>query len=316
MPKIRFLFIVALSVLAYFPRPSYGQADWEEVRSMLTARSEMPAAVLDGKIYVPGGFGGLDSFEVYDAAADTWETLAPMPAGRDHLMATAYEGKIYVFGGFVCWQPQSTTFVYDPATHEWTALADMPENRAAGVAVVVDDFIYIVGGVSDDESVAPALLRYDPAQDEWTTLTPTSVIRDHLASVVLEGQIWAIGGRSTGVEYDSVEIYDPETETWETGPSLNIARAGFNATVMDGKIYAAGGEVFAVCPNDECPQTLDTVEVYDPETDTWEIITQMPVPLHGVPIASVDYALYVLGGSKEAGAILNDGRVFVYRPLQ
>lgn len=310
--KLALLLVLALSSVAYAQEDT---ENWQELATMPTARSEMPATFLDGKIYVAGGFGGFTTFEAYAVETDTWAELAPMPEGRHHLMSTAYDGKIYVFGGFLeNWQPTATAFVYDPTTDEWTALAELPENRAAGAAIVLDESIYIVAGVSDDESVSPPLLRYDPAEDTWESLAPTAFLRDHVAAAVLDGKIWAIGGRDTGIEYASVEIYDPETETWEDGPSLNVARAGFNATVLDGKIYVAGGEVFAVCPDDSCPQTLDTVEVFDPETETWEIVTQLPVPLHGVPLVSAEDSIVVLGGSKEAGAILNDGRVFVYHP--
>jgi N-acetylneuraminic acid mutarotase len=70
---------------------------------MLIARSEMPAAVLDGKIYIVGGFVDVlkygsqltNSLEVYDPAADTWTELAPMPVGRDHHTLAAYDGKLY-----------------------------------------------------------------------------------------------------------------------------------------------------------------------------------------------------------------------------
>lgn len=66
---------------------------------MPTARSEMRAAVVDGIFYVPGGFGGLTSFEAYDPADDSWVELAPMPEPAHHMMVIAYHGKVYVFGG-------------------------------------------------------------------------------------------------------------------------------------------------------------------------------------------------------------------------
>jgi hypothetical protein len=54
---------------------------WSEGAPMPTARSEMPAALLDGLIYVPGGFGGEQALEAYDPAADRWHILAPCPKG-------------------------------------------------------------------------------------------------------------------------------------------------------------------------------------------------------------------------------------------
>ena len=72
---------------------------WQSGAAMPTARSEMRVAVVDGIFYVPGGFGGLTSFEAYDPASDSWTELAPMPEPAHHMMVTGHDGKVYVFGG-------------------------------------------------------------------------------------------------------------------------------------------------------------------------------------------------------------------------
>ncbi|HET7090058.1 MAG TPA: hypothetical protein VFL17_15585, partial [Anaerolineae bacterium] len=86
--------------LALTPTPVSAQAAWTMGKPMIPPyRSEMPAVVLDGMIYVPGGFGGESRLERYDPIADEWEALADMPDGRHHLMAAAHDGYLYVFGG-------------------------------------------------------------------------------------------------------------------------------------------------------------------------------------------------------------------------
>src|SRR5688500_388536 len=56
------------------PSPA-AQPGWSERTGMPTPRSEMPAVLLAGKIYVPGGLGdgpaAGESLEVYDPAADS-----------------------------------------------------------------------------------------------------------------------------------------------------------------------------------------------------------------------------------------------------
>jgi hypothetical protein len=141
---------------------------WEQGASMPSARSEMPAVALDGRIYVPGGFGGETTLEAYDPAANTWQVLADMPARRHHLMAAGHNGRLYVFGGAQGpgWGPTSTTWAYDPEIDTWTDLAPMPEARLAGAAVALGNHLYVVGGTGGTQS----LLRYDPASDAWSTL--------------------------------------------------------------------------------------------------------------------------------------------------
>jgi len=97
---ILFLGMALISAQTQGPDPTYlpavhsQGADWESLASMPTPRSETPAAVMDGIIYVPGGFGGESSFEGYRPAESRWYVLPPLPAGRDHLMAAAYSGRV------------------------------------------------------------------------------------------------------------------------------------------------------------------------------------------------------------------------------
>src|SRR5919106_1065293 len=100
-------------------------ASWQQRAPLPTPRSEVASAVLDGKIYIAGGFDGSGRstavLEAYDPAADRWEARAPMPAPRDHAMAAAHAGRLFVFGGGFG-QATRETFAYDPSSNAWTSL--------------------------------------------------------------------------------------------------------------------------------------------------------------------------------------------------
>ena len=53
-----------------------GAGKWDTRASLLTARQEMPSALVGGRIYTPGGYdaqgGTVATLEVYDVAADRW----------------------------------------------------------------------------------------------------------------------------------------------------------------------------------------------------------------------------------------------------
>ncbi|MFK7800988.1 MAG: Kelch repeat-containing protein, partial [Anaerolineae bacterium] len=141
---------------------------WEQIGIMPNARSENRGVEINGKFYIPGGWGGESMFEAYDPSDDSWETLADLPDGRHHFMASAFDNKMYLFGGSAenAYRPETNTWMYDPETDQWTVLAEMPSPRLAGAAVTVDDQIYIVGGSSGSDEAST--LRYDPSGDEWT----------------------------------------------------------------------------------------------------------------------------------------------------
>jgi hypothetical protein len=87
------------------------------------------SAVIDGKLYVVGGFRGVGGngpvrdLDVYDPATDSWQSLAPIPIGGLATGATL-AGRFFV----VVHTFQGTTsviraFAYNPGTNTWAARA-------------------------------------------------------------------------------------------------------------------------------------------------------------------------------------------------
>jgi len=74
---------------------------WSRIASMPTPRSGACAAVVDGRLYVIGGYDdtALNVVEAYDPLLDSWTTLSPMNAARSGSVAGVLLGSIYVFGG-------------------------------------------------------------------------------------------------------------------------------------------------------------------------------------------------------------------------
>ena len=85
---------------------------WDSRKPMPTARGVLQANVVDGKIYLIGGFAqGLNfsnKTEVYDPSIDTWATMAPIPNYSNGFAAAAVDHKIYIIGNI--------TQIFDPNT--------------------------------------------------------------------------------------------------------------------------------------------------------------------------------------------------------
>jgi hypothetical protein len=263
----------------------------------------MPAVELDGRVFIPGGFGGERRLEIYDPANDAWSRGSDLPAGRHHLMAAALDGRLYVFGGGagLSWTPTDGAWVYDPATDTWKELEPLPEPRLAGAAVALDGRLYIVGGIGG----SGATLAYNPDNARWESLLAPARQREHVAAATLAGEIWLLGGRWQGVgEQAAVEILDLTDRTWREGPMLIVPRAGFAAAADGGRIVVAGGEVIMTGRD-----TLGSIEVLLPGAEAWSLGPPIPFPVHGVGGAIVDSRFFLMGGSDREGAIANAGRV-------
>jgi hypothetical protein len=88
----------------------------------------------------------------------------------------------------------------------------------------------------------------------------------------------------------STERLDPETRDWKPVDSpLHTGRYAMGAAVVSDAIYVFGG---LHTPN----EPLNTVERFDPATETWSVIDTTPVPIYGCAAAVHASRVYLSGG--------------------
>lgn len=115
------------SVASYDPATK----QWTDVTPLPEPRSSFDAAVLDGTIYVVGGWsmqGEGDTTWAENAyaldlsnQASGWQTLPQPPFQRRALSVAAHQGKIYVIGGMrESGELTKRVDIFDPKTGEWT----------------------------------------------------------------------------------------------------------------------------------------------------------------------------------------------------
>ena len=90
--------------------------------------------------------------------------------------------------------------------------------------------------------------------------------------------------------FKSVERYDPGSNSWALLADMNYGRFAHGAATHAGKIYVFGGyaeevrKLFAISPIllRYFKGALKSVEVYDPDLDTWTLLDScMPGVLSG-----------------------------------
>ena len=246
-------------------------------------------------------------------AAKQWMPRTEMPTARFSFGTCVVDGKVFAIGGEVDKFGDTaiaTVEMYDPKTDTWERKADMPTARAGVSTLVVDGKIYAIGGGKGKKSqvgagwvhsgkLLPTIEMYDPVTDTWTQKADLPVPRcSSNSTCIVDGKIYIIGGvaanRKQG-RLDSVDVYDPATDTWTEAKSMNHARAGASVSVVNGKIYVMGGVGWPQIPNHPGP-FLSSVEVFDPETNHWKEIAEMPTPKGFHTASVIDGKIYVIGG--------------------
>lgn len=261
---------------------------WITKTAMPTARGLASAAVIDGVIYVIGGWTVTDTniVEAYYPSTDSWLIKTGMNVPRNNLTTAVLDNKIYAIGGWSVTTNTTAVEIYDPLTDMWTSGTPLPVGINGLRAATFDGKIFVFGGW-DGNTITNTVMMYDPKISMWIPRTRMPTARTNLAVAVINGKIYAIGGEYDGTELDTLEIYDPIADTWITGTPMLSARGGIAAGVVHGRIQVVSGA------NDR----------YDPATDSWDTMTSVPTGRWGLTAAVVDNNLYTIGGWSETEVI-------------
>lgn len=71
----------------------------------------------------------------------------------------------------------------------------------------------------------------------------------------------------SGDSLNVVEVFDPVGNFWERCQPMKTSRSRVGVAVVNGLLYAIGGY--------DGQSRLSTVEVYNPETDSWTRVSSM-----------------------------------------
>jgi N-acetylneuraminic acid mutarotase len=277
----------------------------EFVSAIRSLSPETIAANLRSRSLVdyPQGLGVPDISVFLQLCAGTgdcpWSAGAPMPSALAGHATAVHGGKVYVFGGTILPGPCCGDAVveYDPVANEWTSRRPMPAMTRDAAAHTIGDRIYLVMGTNGLIQLENKLYEYDPAADRWSVKTDRPTYRRHFATSVVNGRLYVIGGIGeidngpgfVAAEIKShVEIYDAATDRWSTGASAPTALTNARACVVGNQIHVFGGSSVVGMER--------SILVYDTTSNSWSAKAPMPNTRYAFDCATVDGAVYLIGG--------------------
>jgi len=157
----------------------------------------------------------------------------------------------------------------------------------------------------------------------WIPKTPMPEGRALMGSSIIDGKIYSTCGyydygKDTIVDKHTLNVYDPVADTWDTtGMPIPYTRSMYNPgqSVVDGKWYVVGGIEWVRTDAGWMAVPLARVDAYDPGTDSWELKANLPEPMGGNGICTLDGKLYVTGGiSGQIGTEQLYKSVYMYDP--
>lgn len=246
-----------------------------------------------------------------------WGTVASQPFPVYEAQGEVVNGKLYSFSGFDhdkyvqsgYWTPTARAYVYNPVTNTWASIASMPAmngtNRGgvthAGFTTDGTD-IYFAGGYTSNSTGTGQIMgtkeawKYIVAENRYVRLPdlPRNVMSGQLE--YLKGKLHYVGGfGNSSLTIDIGDHYvldlDNLATGWKTSAPLPNPRNHPGATVYNGKIYFIGGQH----GNDHAAVTQKDVHVYDPDTNSWTKLADLPTPSGTTGRAHISSAVFVLG---------------------
>ena len=218
--------------------------------------------------------------------------MAPMKEARSAAMTFALGDEMYVVGGENgdAYDADDgvlrTMEIYNTETNSWRSGPSMPLAVCAAACGLVGDTFYIAGGRGAGFKMLTTLLAFNALYNKWTTCAPLPEPVEYAASTVVGEKLYVAGGFSPEFS-DELFIYDTNKDAWIK--SINVMPGPchtLSGCTVYGKFVCTGGyDSFGI---------RKTVEVWDPDTESWSEYPEMNVKrgAHGcVALSLSKYAL-------------------------
>lgn len=304
------LFTLALAL----PAVGAAAAEWRERAPLPMPRFEMATAVVDGELYVFGGFGpgvrATTRVDVYDWETDRWRRAADMPEALTHVNTAVDGDVVWLAGGFLdtgSGPAVDSVWRYDASEDRWSAGPALPAKRAGGGLAVLGRRLHYFGGLLPDRDTDTAdhwVLDLDALEREdreWTSATPMPAPRNQFGVVVHQGKAYAIGGQfhhdSTlrePLDQPRVDVYDPENDRWS-----RVADLPGPLSHVEPGAFVAGGRLMVVGGRGAADGLQSRVLVHDPDGDAWRVLAELPNALLAPGARVLGDQLVVVGGALE-----------------
>jgi len=294
--------------------PTAGGA-WQERAPLPMPRFEMGTAVIDGELYVLGGFGpgvrATTRVDVYDPVADAWRRVADLPEALTHFNTAVDGGTLWIAGGFLdtgTGPAVASVWRYDVDGDRWHAGPALPEKRAGGGLAVLGGRLHYVGGLLPDRDTDSAdhWVLDLAAPRGWELAAPMPAPRNQFGAIAHDGKLYVVGGQfrhdstlSSPLDQARVDVYDPQSDRWNRladlpGPLSHVEPSAF---AHAGMLVVLGGRGAGQLQARVLELDLDTDPGSDVDQRAWRAAGELPSALLAPGARVLDGSLIVVGGA-------------------
>ncbi|HEC19084.1 MAG TPA: hypothetical protein ENI97_07035 [Gammaproteobacteria bacterium] len=271
--------------------PASGQ--WSTTQGAISSYLGTATLLKDGRVLVAGHYdaffsGALPYAQLFDPASNTWARTSNSIYGHGgHLAVRLEDGRVLVAGNR---DGGTAAEIFDPVKQTWSKAGNMKTGHVDGFMVLLPNGRVMVGGGAASpffNNDVAGIEIFDPKRGKWKAqANPPGLWRYPAATRLQDGRILVISGNQSF-------LYNSDTKSWNNAAALSVTHwGGFSLTLLaDGHVLAAGG-------TDLNNYVGNAAEVYNPLTDSWTRISDMPENRedHGAVLLDSGHVL-LAGGS-------------------
>lgn len=307
---------------------------WRGGPALPLALQEIYPALAGGRIHVAGGFvaengaitGPTDAHLALDISTGTWSVAPALPRPRHHPHLVGLPGRLLVMAGFesptadAVWVMQDSGWWLDIESGDWSGAPALPRPAGEAVTAVLNGRVHLAGGRRpsgtanaswNDHGDTGEHFVLTPGATGWSLAAPLPTSRNSAAGALIGSDWHVVGGRTVAGGNTAVhEVYDRREDRWRSAAPMPQAQAGLAAASIDGKLYAFGGEYFSPEPGGVFAEAW----AYDPVSDAWTQLPDMPNPRHGLGAVTSGGDIHVIGGALGVGGRNTSALVEIFTP--
>ena len=267
----------------------------------------------DAKPWDGGAKTWYDTVFVLDQPGGAWRHGGALPRPLGYGVSVSHRRGLVCIGGSAAREHHASVLVL-----KWNAKAQrvetepllgMPEPRANLCGALVDDTVFVCGGTAAPDATNALntlfAMNLSPRRPGWRTLEPLPGPGRILAVAGAHaGSFYVFGGAALRAGTDGKPARDYLRDAWRYTPGKGWKRladlprsavaAPSPAPVMNGKLLLLGGDdgLQASTPPTEQKGFARDILAYDPKTDQWERLGELP--FSHVTTATVSWAKHVV----------------------
>ncbi|KAM4887825.1 kelch-like protein 6 isoform 3-T3 [Thomomys bottae] len=240
---------------------------WIQIEYLNIGRWRHKMVVLGGKVYVIGGFDGLqriNNVETYDPFHNCWSE-----GDQSQSLITSGKGCPSVCP-MSCSSQESMTdsFFLCPVLLQ---AAPLLVHVSSFAATSHKKKLYVIGGGPNGKLATDKTQCYDPSTNKWSLKSAMPVEAKCINAVSFQDRIYVVGGAMR-----ALYAYSPLEDSWCLVTQLSHERASCGIAPCNSRLYITGGR-------DEKNEVIATVLCWDPKAQklTEECVLPRGVSHHG-----------------------------------